>query len=169
MEQPEGYISASHPSAICKLHRALYGLKQAPRAWFDKLRSTLLKLGFQNSTSDSSLFIYRHGDALMFALVYVDDILLTGNHSHQVHHIINHLQSQFALKTLGSVTYFLGFETTRGADGIHLSQTKYTIDLLKKTNMLTAYPCLTPINQSNKLHLQDSEPFEHITLYRSTI
>ncbi|KAF9678700.1 hypothetical protein SADUNF_Sadunf07G0062300 [Salix dunnii] len=89
--------------------------------------------------------------------------------SHQVLHTISHLQSQFALKTLGSVTCFLGFEITRGADGIHLSQTKYTIDLLKKTNMLAANPCPTPMNQSNKLHLQDSDPFEHVTLYRSTI
>ncbi|KAF9660890.1 hypothetical protein SADUNF_Sadunf19G0010700 [Salix dunnii] len=78
-------------------------------------------------------------------------------------------QQALTIPTLGSVTYFLGFETTRGADGIHLSQTKYTIDLLKKTNMLEANPCPTPMNQSNKLHLQDSEPFEYITLYRSTI
>ena len=35
--------------------------------------------------------------------------------------------------------------------------------------MLEANPCPTPMNQSNKLHLQDNEPFEHITLYKSTI
>ncbi|KAB5529228.1 hypothetical protein DKX38_019309 [Salix brachista] len=63
--------------------------------------------------------------------------------------------SPFALKTLGSVTYFLGFETTRGTDGLHLSQAKYTVDLLKRTNMLDAHPCPTPMNQSNKLHLHD--------------
>ena len=67
----------------------------------------------------------------MFALVYVDDILLTGNQSQQVRNIISHLQTLFALKTLGSVTYFLGFETTRGPNEIHLSHAKYTMDLLE--------------------------------------
>ncbi|KAK6141700.1 hypothetical protein DH2020_024563 [Rehmannia glutinosa] len=119
---------------------------------------------FLNGSIDEEVW-----DAILLALVYVDDILLTGNNSQHVLDIISHLRTQFSLKTLGSVTYFLGFETTRGPDGIHLSQTKYTIDLLKKTNMLEAHPCPTPMNQSNKLHLQDSEPFEHATLYRSVI
>ncbi|KAB5551985.1 hypothetical protein DKX38_009296 [Salix brachista] len=91
------------------------------------------------------------------------NVVSTPDSSQQVRSIISHLQTLFALKTLGSVTYFLGFETTRGADGIHLSQTKYTLDLLKKTNMLEAHPCPTPMNHSNKLHLQDSDPFEHGT------
>ncbi|KAB5529442.1 hypothetical protein DKX38_019523 [Salix brachista] len=86
-----------------------------------------------------------------------------------VKNIISKLQSQFALKTLGSVTYFLGFETTRGPNEIHLSQAKYTMDLLKRSNMLEANPCPTPMNQSNKLYLQDSAPFDNVTLYRSTI
>lgn len=169
MEQPTGYIHAEHPSSVCKLHRALYGLKQAPRAWFAELHNTLLTHGFHNSTSDTSLFIYNTGNAIMFALVYVDDILLTGNNSTTVKNIISKLQSQFSLKTLGSVTYFLGFETTRGPNEIHLSQAKYTMDLLKRSNMLEANPCPTPMNQSNKLHLQDSAPFDNVTLYRSTI
>ncbi|XP_062079884.1 uncharacterized mitochondrial protein AtMg00810-like [Humulus lupulus] len=116
-----------------------------------------------------STCINQLGDALVFVLVYVDDILLIGNKSQQVTSIISQLSTTFALKTLVSVHYFLGFETTRRANGIYLSQTKYTIDLLKHTNMLHAKPCPTPINQSNSLHLQDSKPFEHITLYRSII
>jgi hypothetical protein len=42
------------------------------------LRSSLLQLGFQNSTADSSLFIYRHNSVTCYVLVYVDDLVITG-------------------------------------------------------------------------------------------
>ncbi|KAB2613128.1 hypothetical protein D8674_035444 [Pyrus ussuriensis x Pyrus communis] len=42
----------------CQLNWSFYGLKQAPRAWYDKLRHTLLSLGFANSQSDCSLFVH---------------------------------------------------------------------------------------------------------------
>lgn len=89
MSQPVGYINSEFPTAVCKLHKAIYGLKQAPRAWFDTLRIALLQLGLLNSVSDSSLFYLADGDARLYVLVYVDDILLTGNNSARVLHIIS--------------------------------------------------------------------------------
>ena len=59
MAQPEGYVDDSKPNHVCKFNRALYGLKRAPRAWFDKLRATLIQWGFQNSKSNTSLFIFN--------------------------------------------------------------------------------------------------------------
>ncbi|KAK1648882.1 hypothetical protein QYE76_066687 [Lolium multiflorum] len=59
MRQPPGYEDSAHPNYICKLDKALYGLKQAPRAWYSRLSSKLLALGFVASKSDTSLFIYR--------------------------------------------------------------------------------------------------------------
>jgi len=66
-------------SLVCKLNKALYGLKQAPRQWFDGLKSTLLQFGFVFSKYDSSLFIYRHQNHIVYLLVYVDDIIITGS------------------------------------------------------------------------------------------
>jgi len=45
MQQPPGFENPN-TSLVCKLNKALYGLKQAPRQWFDRLKSTLLHLGF---------------------------------------------------------------------------------------------------------------------------
>jgi Reverse transcriptase (RNA-dependent DNA polymerase) len=78
MAQPPGFTNPLHPTHVCKLHKALYGLRQSPRAWYQKLSETLL-LGFKTASSDPSLFLYRKGDNLVFLLVYVDDIILTGN------------------------------------------------------------------------------------------
>jgi histone deacetylase 1/2 len=58
MRQPPGFESSSHPGFVCKLDKAIYGLKQAPRAWYSRLSSKLIDLGFKASKSDMSLFIY---------------------------------------------------------------------------------------------------------------
>ena len=46
MEQPPGFKNSDHPNHVCRLNKSLYGLKQAPRAWFHKLSSCLVSLGF---------------------------------------------------------------------------------------------------------------------------
>ncbi len=54
MKQPPGYEEGEKGIA-CRLHKSLYGLKQAPRVWFQKLKSTLLDMGFNPSDADPSL------------------------------------------------------------------------------------------------------------------
>ena len=46
-------------------------------------------------------------------LIYVDDILITSENSTLVHQVIQDLNTHFALKTLGEVSYFMGFEAFR--------------------------------------------------------
>jgi Reverse transcriptase (RNA-dependent DNA polymerase) len=82
------------------------GLKQAPRAWFHKLASTLFTLGFKASQSDSSLFILGTSSSILLVLVYVDDIM--GSDATLVTNLISSLASQFSLKDLGPLHFFLG-------------------------------------------------------------
>jgi hypothetical protein len=75
----------SQSLVLCILHfqthlqKAIYGLKQAPRAWYSQLSSKLHELGFTSYKSDSSLFILKTSSVKLQALVYVDDIILTGS------------------------------------------------------------------------------------------
>ncbi|KAL5854979.1 hypothetical protein ACOSQ4_004781 [Xanthoceras sorbifolium] len=101
--------------------------------------------------------------------LYIDDNLITGTHSKEIHQTIHLLNSKFALKTLGAVGYFLGFEAFRNAQGIYLTQTKYIVDLLTKTNLLNSKPCDTSICSSVKLSRNSGKPFTDPTLYRSTL
>lgn len=132
------------PCHLCKLHKALYGLKQAPRAWYDMLSHSLLKQGFSNSLADSSLLIYSKGKDLVYVLVYVDDILVTGNNTTLISDIVQKLGSDFALKDLGPLHYFLGIEVHSVAEGLLLSQSKYASDLLKKAGMTDCRACDSP-------------------------
>ena len=65
---------------VCKLVKSLYGLKQAPRAWYEKLTEHLLKLNFEHfDLDDATLFIKKVGRSVVYLVVYVDDLLMTGN------------------------------------------------------------------------------------------
>jgi len=127
MKQPPGFVDSSLPSHVCRLHKSLYGLKQAPRAWYTRLSDFLLSIGFQASKVDTSLFILSDGTNIFYLLVYVDDILLTGSNSAMLHHLIQLLSSEFKLRDLGAVHYFLGIEVQSTGMGLMLRQHKYII------------------------------------------
>ncbi|KAK6131582.1 hypothetical protein DH2020_034596 [Rehmannia glutinosa] len=169
MSQPEGFADSLHPTYVCKLQKALYGLKQAPRAWFLKLTGFLSSIGFKQSVADSSLFYESSNGAQMFILIYVDDIRSFGGDSKQISSVIQLLNDQFALKTLGEVDYFLGMEAHRSAAGLVLSQSKYIHDFLVKIHMLDCKPSLTPISTGHKLSLKDNKEFDQPSLYRSVV
>ncbi|GKB00183.1 putative RNA-directed DNA polymerase [Tanacetum coccineum] len=120
--------------------QSLYGLKQTPRAWFERLSKALIDLGFKGSKTDPSLFIYSRGDTLLYILVYVDDIIVTGNNKGTIDNIICQLRSAFALKDLGSLNYFLGIEIVPHVSGILLSQKKYILELLQSVGLSNCDP-----------------------------
>jgi hypothetical protein len=78
-QQPPGFLDLSHPDYVCRLHKSLYGLKQAPRAWYQRFAVYAHRVGFVASQSDMSLFVMRHGAAIAYLLIYVDDIILTAS------------------------------------------------------------------------------------------
>ncbi|XP_019094567.1 PREDICTED: uncharacterized protein LOC109129963 [Camelina sativa] len=79
MEQPPGFVDTDKPDHVRRLRKAIYGLKQAPCAWYTKLCTFLLSLGFWNSLSDTSLFVLQVGNEFINLLVYIDDILVIGS------------------------------------------------------------------------------------------
>ena len=75
----KGFESQSHPNYVCKLKKALYGLKQAPRAWYGKIAEFFLQSGYSVAPADSSLFVKARDEKLAIVLVYVDDLIVTGD------------------------------------------------------------------------------------------
>uniref|UniRef100_A0A2N9H7X1 Reverse transcriptase Ty1/copia-type domain-containing protein n=1 Tax=Fagus sylvatica TaxID=28930 RepID=A0A2N9H7X1_FAGSY len=155
MMQPPGFKDLSKPTHVCRLRKAIYGLKQAPRAWYTALKNAILQLRFHNSKADSSLFIYSQGSIISYFLVYVDDLVITGNNSTFVASIIKQLGAKFSLKDMGLLHFFLGIEVVPTQAGLFLSQHKYVRDLLSKTNMSAAKDVSTPLSTSQSLKLVD--------------
>jgi histone deacetylase 1/2 len=69
MYQPPGYEEEGKENYVCKLDKALYGFKQAPRAWYARLCSKLIQLGFKLSKGDTSLFYFNKDGIMVYVLV----------------------------------------------------------------------------------------------------
>lgn len=85
--------------------------------------------------------------------MYIDDILLTGINVRYIQNLINNLNTQFTLKDLRELDYFLGLEAYRLEKRLLLCQSKYVFDLLLKTKMLKANASNTLIATDFRLHL----------------
>ncbi|XP_062085399.1 uncharacterized mitochondrial protein AtMg00810-like [Humulus lupulus] len=140
----------------------------SPRAWFLKLSTTILDLGFVASQADASLFIYRSKTVVVLLLIYVDDIILTGSSDSVIAELLSFLNTKFAVKDLGPLHFFLGIQVHRSTAGLHLSQTKYIRDLLTKTQLLDSKPVATPMALSS-LSLYDGELLTDPTPYHSLV
>ena len=169
MEQPPGYVDSKLPTHVCKLQKALYGLKQAPRAWFERFTSNLHTIGFTPSLADPSLFMYRKEDTVLFLLLYVDDIIVTGNSSTAIQALLHQLSTEFDIKDLGPLKFFLGLKIDYNASGFFVHQQKYASDLLAKFNMATCKPCSTPFVSLSRLRKDDGLPLSDPTPFRSMV
>ena len=136
---------------MCKLDKALYGLKQAPRAWYSRLSSQLRCLGFVASKADTSLFIYNKATTVIFVLIYVDDVIVSSSSSSATNALLHDLSSEFALKDLGDLHFFLGIEVKKIPHGIVMNQEKYATELLTCMRMKDCKPSPTPLSSSEKL------------------
>ncbi|PKU87026.1 Retrovirus-related Pol polyprotein from transposon TNT 1-94 [Dendrobium catenatum] len=155
MTQPKGFEDSSHPEHVCLLKKAIYGLKQAPRQWYNTFTSYLLSIGFTHSKSDPSLLIQHQSDTTIFLLMYVDDILITGNKSEAISHLLQQLNSIFTMKNLGSVNSFLGINITHNTDSYFLSQKSYAQSILQQAFMVNCKSISNP--SCTKLPNQFSE------------
>ena len=85
---------------VCKLQKSLYGLKQTSKQWNAKLTVARLFLGYHQSSSDYSMFVKTQDKLITILLVYVDDIVLTGNNLDEIVAIKAFLDQQFKIKDL---------------------------------------------------------------------
>jgi hypothetical protein len=151
MDLPPGYGTNPSTNLVCKLKKSLYGLKQSPRAWFGRFTQSMRQFGYKQSNSDHTLFFKHHNSRITVLIIYVDDMVITGDDSEEIERLQQQLASEFEMKDLGNLKYFLGIEVARGRDGIFLCQRKYVLDLLAETGMLDCKPISTPIEQNHRL------------------
>jgi hypothetical protein len=96
---------------VCKLVKSLYGLKQAPQAWYEKLIEHLLKLNFMHLYLDNvTLFVKKVGKTFVYLVVYVNNLLITGNNENYIASMKKELKKGFQMTDFEHLHYYLGIE-----------------------------------------------------------
>ncbi|GJR79888.1 ribonuclease H-like domain-containing protein [Tanacetum coccineum] len=149
MQLHDGYFS-DNDNKVFKLTKSLYGLKQALRKWNEKLTQFLNENGFIQSKSDESLYTKSNDDIFIVLLIYVDDIIITGNNENEINNFKEHISSKFKIIDLGKHKYFLGLEILEISDSLCLNQRKYCLELLYEYDMLACKPAKAPIPDQSK-------------------
>jgi len=142
VEQPEGFEIYDRESHVCRVKKALYGRNQAPRAWYERIDSYLMKLGFSRSEVDPNLYFKVINDKPLILVLYVDDLFLTGADP-LIHECKRELAFEFEMKDLGIMHYFLGLEVWQKPWEIFLSQGKYVVKILERFGMVDCKPATT--------------------------
>ena len=169
IEQPEGFVVQGSEDKVYKLKKALYGLKQAPRAWYARINSYLLDLGFHRSPVEPTLYVNIENDERLIVSVYVDDLLITGSKDALVNKFKNQMRAEFEMSDLGEMHFFLGMEITQSDAGIFICQQKYAKEILKKFQLENARPCNTPLSPGEKLMKEDKADKVNVTVFQSII
>jgi hypothetical protein len=101
MTQPEGFVDTKYTEKICKLHKSIYGLKQASRSWNLIFDEVIKGFGFIKNVEEPCVYKKVGGSAVVFLVLYVDDILLIGNDILIMEAIKSSLKKSLSIRLIG--------------------------------------------------------------------
>ncbi|GJV09905.1 ribonuclease H-like domain-containing protein [Tanacetum coccineum] len=135
-----------------------------PPGFFDKDDKRVCKLkSFEQSKNDHSLYIKNSGDVSLYLLVYVDDLVITGNSKIEIEKFKSLLNKKFKIKDLGELKYFLGIEVLKTKSGLCLNQRKHCLELLHEFSLLAYRPVVTPLPENIFLsHKETNDDNQHM-------
>jgi hypothetical protein len=110
-------------------------LKQAPRAWYGRIDSFSMILGFTKSKYNPNLYLKIVDDGPVILLLYMDDLFLTSEEN-LIIDCKKNLPAEFDMKELGLMHYFLGIEVWQSPEKMSLNQGKYAVEILNRFDML---------------------------------
>jgi hypothetical protein len=167
MDQPDGFQIKGQEGKVCRLKKSLYGLKQSLRQWYLKFHQAILDIGYEMSSLDHCVYVWRDKEKLALLLFYVDDILLASNSPDMMKETKFCLGSKFEMKDMGPANYVLGIRISRDRDSklIYLDQENYLEKILKRFKMEDCRPVSTPVSKgtipnksmcpTNKIELEE--------------
>ena len=95
---------------------------------------------------DSTLFLRRTNKGTILLLMYVDDMIITGDDLSGIQELKDFLISQqFEMKDLGHLNYFLGLEIIHSTDGLYITQAKNAFELLSQAGLTDSKTVDTPV------------------------
>ena len=155
MTQPEGFVDPKYPNGARKLQRSIYGLKQASRSWNLRFDEAVKEFGFMKNEDEPCVYKKVSGSAIVFLVLYVDDILLIGNDIPTLQIVKSWLGKCFSMKELGDAAYILGIKIYRDRSQwlLGLSQSGYIDKVLKRFSMKDSKRGFLPMSHGIKLSM----------------
>ncbi|GKD78372.1 retrotransposon protein, putative, ty1-copia subclass, partial [Tanacetum coccineum] len=134
---------------VCKLQRSIYDLKQASRSWNKRFDGKIKKFGFAQNLNEPCVHQKASGSNVTFLILYVDDIIIMGNHIPSLHSVKTYLGKCFAMKDLGDASFILGIKIyqDRSERLIRLSQSAYMDKILKRYRLDNSKRGYIPIQE----------------------
>ncbi|KAK1652005.1 hypothetical protein QYE76_069810 [Lolium multiflorum] len=102
-----------------------------------------------------ALFVHTSPRGRTLLLLYVDDMIITGDDPEYIAFVKARLRDQFLMTDLGPLRYFLGIEVSSTSDGFSISQEKYIQDLLARAALGDERTVDTPMELNVKLRPTD--------------
>ena len=115
------------------------------------------------------MFIYHTTSDTTLILVYVDDILVTASKSDLLSQVISFLHTAFAILDPGKPSFFLRLQVQYIGDDMHLSQSEYIQDFLKRTHLEDSKPTPTPSCSGWSISQTDGAPLHNPIEYKSIV
>ena len=137
MTQLEGFLQPKNSGKVCKLQRSIYGLKQASWSWNLHFDESVKGFGFVKNEYEPCVYKKISGSAIVFLVLFVDDILHIGNDIPTLQNVKSWLGKCFSMKDLGEAAYILWIKIYRDRSKrlIGLSQSAYIDKVLKRFSM----------------------------------
>ena len=77
------------------------------------------------------MFVRQQGKYLVILVMYVDDLIITGNNDDHIVQMKKELHASFKMTDLGLLHYYLGVEVFQHPHHIFISQSKYAAEVLQ--------------------------------------
>jgi hypothetical protein len=120
-----------------QLQKSIYGLKQAFQSWNLCFDEVIKGFGFIKNMKEPCVYKKVSGSAVVFLVLYVDDILLIRNDILMMEVVKSSSRKSFLMKDLGEAAYILGIKIYRDISKrlIGLIQQAYIDKILNRFNM----------------------------------
>ena len=128
-----------------------------PYAWYNKVDQHFLKLGFQHSTCEPTIYknVNDTLELLLICLYIDDDIICLGSPIAIVNEFKLDMMHSFEMTDLGLLQCFLGSKVKQKEKSVFVSHRKYAEDLLKSFDILNCKKATAPMNTRENFQLED--------------
>lgn len=96
-------------------------------------------------------------------------MIITGDDEGEIEELKKNLFTEFEMKDLGLLKYFLGIEGLRSVEGIFINQRKYVLDLLAEVGMLDCKPAETLMVQNHGLQIKEGAKLANRRKYQRLV